>query len=184
MNVRLVLLEIYLPAFLKRRKLQELMRCTAAACGATPPPGPERSYRRLWSAFAEFTYKLAAAAEPEKIRQQLRLVGYNMGRQLRRELGVRSWAEARRALRLIYRALDIDLHMAPNGAVLVRACSFSRIYSAATCRLMSAMDEGLMAGVSGRKQLHFRERLTTGAACCRAELSFPDGQECDKNAQT
>jgi hypothetical protein len=66
--------------------------------------------------------------------------------------------------------LDIDFQGDEKGEVLISHCSLSRYYSPDTCRVMSAMDRGLLAGLSGGKQLVFSARITEGQACCRAYL--------------
>ncbi len=54
------------------------------------------------------------------------------------------------------------------------ACSFADVYSAATCRMIAALDEGLLIGLAGGGTLVFSSRLTEGAADCRARFDFPE----------
>lgn len=47
-------------------------------------------------------------------------------------------------------------------------CSFSSAYSPETCRVMSAMDAGIISGILGGGRLEFFQRKTEGCPCCRA----------------
>lgn len=58
------------------------------------------------------------------------------------------------------------------GTVTVRRCYFSRFYAPNMCRVMSAMDRGIFAGLFGGGELTFKSRITEGLPCCRAEFSM------------
>jgi hypothetical protein len=77
------------------------------------------------------------------------------------------------AARAVYRVLDIDLRGSPAGEVVVARCSFARIYSPEVCALMSSLDSGLFAGLTGGRRLTFSLRLTEGAPACAATLTPP-----------
>jgi predicted ArsR family transcriptional regulator len=70
----------------------------------------------------------------------------------------------------VYGLLDIDLRGNGRGELTVRRCAFSEVYSAEVCRLVSALDAGLLAGLSGGDRLEFTRRITEGAPCCLARL--------------
>jgi hypothetical protein len=74
------------------------------------------------------------------------------------------------AARMVYGLLDIDLRGTRDGRITVRRCAFSDVYSAEICRLISALDAGLLAGLSGGDRLEFTQRITEGAPCCLARL--------------
>jgi hypothetical protein len=74
--------------------------------------------------------------------------------------------------RVLYRILDIDLQGDARGEVVISRCYFSRFYSAEVCRLMSAMDRGLFAGLSNGGELTFSSRITQGQPCCRAHFTW------------
>lgn len=175
MNMRLFLLELYTPAVFRQRQLRLLMQGTAEAWGMTPPPNKPCSWRHLLQQYADFTAQLVAEAVPDAyLEDRLFKAAYNMGSDLRRRLKVRRQDEVGRALRLIYRGLGIDL-MVTGMDIIVRRCYFQRFYTPQACRLMAAMDKGLVAGVSGGCRLEFQYRLTEGNACCKARL-WPPGQ--------
>jgi hypothetical protein len=57
-----------------------------------------------------------------------------------------------------------------HGEITVRRCPFSDVYSVEVCRLVGALDSGLLAGLSGGDRLEFTQRITEGAPCCLARL--------------
>jgi len=72
--------------------------------------------------------------------------------------------------RALYRLLEIEFQ-GDEGGVVISRCYFSPFYSGPICRVMSALDRGLFAGLSGGRQLVFTARITEGQAQCRAHLS-------------
>ncbi|MCJ7486279.1 MAG: L-2-amino-thiazoline-4-carboxylic acid hydrolase [Candidatus Aminicenantes bacterium] len=107
------------------------------------------------------------------IRQRLFNEALRLGREIARELGVSTFQEAMTAARILYRGLKIDFRGDRQGDIVIRRCSFSRHYSPGVCRLMSALDAGILSGLAGGGELEFAQRLTEGADCCRAHFSFP-----------
>lgn len=178
MSLRLRLARLYLPAGLQKRKLAELVRLTAQAFDAAPPSLEGLSLgemRRLYAGFSRDMAERALAdpAELEAVRRRLFDEALRLGRDMRRELGVSTRRDVMAAARILYRGLDIDLDGGPGGDIVVRRCSFSRLYSAAVCRLMSSLDAGILSGLAGGGELEFSERLTEGSVCCRARFTFP-----------
>ena len=74
------------------------------------------------------------------------------------------------AARMVYELLDIDFRGTGQGEITVRRCAFSDIYSAEVCWLVSALDTGLLAGLSGGDRLEFSQRITESAPTCLARL--------------
>lgn len=178
MNPRLGLARLYLPARLRKGKLEELLRLTARAFDAAAPAVDRLPLADLRRVYAEFSRTMAerALGRPEELAAVGRRLfdeAERLGREIRAELRVSTPREVMTAARVLYRALDIDLAGEPGGAIVVRRCSFSGDYSAAVCRLMSRLDAGLLAGLAGGGELEFTARLIEGAGCCRAQFSFP-----------
>jgi hypothetical protein len=71
---------------------------------------------------------------------------------------------------ILYRAIGIEIQGDGQGNVTVKRCYFSQFYAGSVCDLISALDDGLFAGLSGGGRLTFSERLTEGSGCCRAKL--------------
>jgi hypothetical protein len=180
MNLRLRLARIYLPAVLKKRKLAELIRLTARAFGAEAPPMERLSLRRMRRLYAEFARDAAArvlgdpagsGAVKAEVERRLFEEALRFGEDLRRELRVAARPdEVMAAARVLYRGLGIDLRGGADGAIVISRCSFSGDFTPDVCRLSSRLDAGVLAGLSGGWRLEFTERLTEGAACCRARL--------------
>ncbi len=180
MNLPLFLARIYLPSSLRRRKLAELVRLTARAFGASPPPVEGLGLRDTRRFYAEYSRAMAELAlgrpgELGAVESRLFEEAERFGREVRGELRVSTRRDVMAAARLLYRGLGIDLEGEEGGGIIVRRCSFSAVYSPAVCRLISRLDAGVLAGLAGGGGLEFSERLTEGAPCCRARFTFPEG---------
>jgi hypothetical protein len=137
------------------------------------------SAERILRLYADFSQEMAerALGRPEDlaaVRQRLFDEALGLGRAIARELRVSTLREAMTAARILYRGLEIDLRGDGQGGIVVRRCSFSRAYSPEVCRLMSALDAGVLSGLAGGGELEFSGRLTEGADRCRARLTFPE----------
>lgn len=178
-RILLRLAEIWIPPALKTRALSELAGLTADAFGVPPPPLEGRDWPAGLEAYALFSRSEAekALTHPEELsvlRARLRARAFGFGERLRRRFGPSSRKEVLRLARFLYGTIGIDFDARPDGEVLIRACGFSRHYSREVCSLISALDEGVLAGLAGGGRLEFRERLTEGKAACRAVFRFEE----------
>jgi len=175
-KARLVLMRLHVPAAARRRELEELFGRTAAAFAQPVPPASGRSVRTRLDDFAHATRDWAAAAlasgaDLEAIDGRLYRTARHLGRVYRARLGIGSLSEAFSAARAIYRSLGIDLKGDPRtGHVTVRRCRYSSCYSAPVCRVISALDRGLFAGLAGGGELAFSRRITEGHPRCAARF--------------
>ncbi len=187
-NVLVMLLAIYTPAFVRKRALRALFECTAAALDVAPPALGRLSADALLRQYAQFTSSQVTALierrlhqaavemhrpqtddrRPLVVEQRLYQGAVALGQRLGSAFRIRSMEDMRRVGRVLYRMLGIDFQCDPQGAVVISRCFFSSIYSAQVCQVMSAMDCGLFAGLSGGGQLDFSARITEGQPCCRA----------------
>jgi hypothetical protein len=180
MNARLFLLERWLPGPLRRRMLDDLARLTAESFGAAAPSLAGLSRRDAVRRFAEFTRTEAERAlagkgpmTAELVRARLHDRARALGLSVRRRLRIVTRAEAFRALRLLYRGIGIDIDADwRSGRVVVRRCAFSNTYTPEVCALVSALDAGIVAGITGGGALAFSGRITEGASCCRARVEW------------
>jgi hypothetical protein len=175
MNPMLALLRLYTPGWLKKGQLKELFECTAAAFGAEAPATVGLSFDERLLEYARFTAAQAEAAmrrgdDPEALRDRLYRNAYQLGRKLRKRLRVSSAEEAMAATRILYRALRIELHGPAEGEIEVRRCLFSQFYSSQVCQVVSALDAGVVAGLSDGGRLAFYQRITEGRDRCRASF--------------
>jgi choline dehydrogenase-like flavoprotein len=172
----LLLMRAYVPATVRRRELADLFERTAAAFGQPVSPTRGRSVRRRLREFARATRDWAGAAlakgeDLEGIDARLFSSALHLGRVYRARLGIANLADALAAARAIYRGLGIDLKGDPrSGSLVIRRCMFSTCYSARVCGVMSALDRGLLAGLTGGEELAFSQRITEGHPSCRADL--------------
>jgi hypothetical protein len=99
-----------------------------------------------------------------------------LGEKLRRWFAVDTMEEVMALGEILYRAIGVEIRgECPSsawGEVTVSRCYFSELYTGPVCDLISALDDGVFSGLSGGGRLTFSERLTEGAACCRASLQL------------
>jgi hypothetical protein len=161
---------------LRRREIDRLFTLTAAAFGCQPPPSRGRDAEGLLVDYAHFTREHAEAAldgnrDLHALERRLFHAAFALGSNYRRCLGVHCPGDAMAAARLIYDCLGIDFRSGPEGAIEIRRCAFARVYSSRVCGLVSALDRGLVAALTQGGEMTFRQRLTEGAASCRAHIT-------------
>ncbi len=176
MNLLLTLGRLHIPASLRRGWLRKLSAHTAAAFQKPPPPMGS-SHAGSLRAYAVFTRDLAEESfrqgqNEREIRDRLYRNACELGRELGKTLRPATPDEVRAAMRLLYRAMGIEAEFDGDGTVAVRACYFSAYYTGRICRLMSALDAGVAAGLSGGGRLVFSRRMTEGHDCCLARFEL------------
>ena len=180
MNLLARLLDLHTPGLVKERVLEELFAATAAGFGCAAPAVTGLPYDERLAAYARFTRDEAERAIREgrdlaDIQTGLRREAFALGRRLRDILGVEGPDEALAIARPLYRAIGIDFRGTPAGEVTVRRCFFRDFYTPDVCRLISALDEGVLAGLAGGGRLVFSQRLTEGYDYCRARFTAEEG---------
>lgn len=173
--IRVAAARLLVPFGFRRRALEQLFARTAAAFGAPVPPRRTRGTNGRLLEYARFTRARAEEAlrrgeDLSALDRRLHRAAYGLGASYRLQLGVRTISGAMAAARLIYRNLGIDFHGSSDGEVIIRRCGFARTYTPQVCRLISALDRGLMAGLAHGGDLQFRQRITEGADSCKACL--------------
>ncbi len=162
----------------RKKGLKDLFKLTAEAFAQAPPDLRGLSRGEILLNYGRFTRAEAerslAGGTAQAVREKLRDRSRRLGRDIRSRLPIRSRADAAAALRSLYRMLAIDLAVDARGDVTVRRCSLAAHYTPEVCLFMSAMDEGIVAGLSDGR-LVFTRRLTEGADCCRARIDW-DGK--------
>ncbi len=180
MSVLVNMLQIYTPEYVKQRALAELFSFTAAAFEAELPPLAGLDSQARLATYARFTQthaeqRLRDGREIEIVEQRLYRNAVEMGQQHRKLLRLGNVQNVMAIGRVLYRILDIEFQGDARGEVVINRCYFSQFYSPEVCRLMSAMDRGLFAGLSNGGELTFTSRITEGQPCCRAVFSPPQG---------
>lgn len=142
---------------------------TARAMGVPFRPGWDAL--RTYAAFTCEQIKKTPASELPAMQERLYRAAVRMGALLRRVLIIRTDARAQRVLFGLYRCIGIELNGECPGNVTVCRCYFSEFYTPEMCRVMSAMDRGIFAGLFGGGELRFTSRITEGCPCCRASFT-------------
>jgi hypothetical protein len=179
MNLRLLALKIYIPAFIKKKKLDELFQLTALAFGCEAPERKGLSFKERLKTYAIFTRCEAEKClqedkKLEEVKTRLFQGAYQLGRNMRRKFCLRNPDEIMEMSRILYRILGIDFTGKTHGDVTIKSCFFSPYYSPQVCRLISSLDEGLAAGLSEGGRLSFSQRITEGKECCKARFLMPE----------
>lgn len=174
MNFRLKLINLYIPAFIRRRVLLDLFRRTARAFCVSAPTLPANN-RDILKSYARFTHQQACTAvtgnrDVNELEQRLFEQAYQMGSQFRRRFKTNTKDQALSALQIIYRLLKIDLEITAGGDLEIKKCYFSQYYSAKTCSVISALDRGLVSGLTDGAHLVFIQKITQNNPCCLARI--------------
>ena len=180
MNMLLALALVYVPPTIKKARLLELFEATADAFQCQPPSYDGLSFRQNLEQYAIFTRDKAEEAirlgKEMEVKPRLYQNASSIARNIKKSLRINSPADVMQAGRVIYRILNIDFRGNSDGRIIIRRCFFSSYYSGDVCRVISSLDEGLMEELSGGT-FRFSQRITEGAECCRARLSFREGQD-------
>jgi len=180
MNFALTMMDLHVPVAIRKKVLRDLFAATAQAFGVDPPFTRGFSTQRLLQRYALFTREQSERLWAEKqdesaVERRLFQNAAELGTRLRRTFRVRSQDEVIKMSRVLYKILGISFEGRNDGVVIIHDCFFSRFYSGQVCRLISALDAGAAAGISGGGKLEFSQRITEGHDCCRARLVFEDG---------
>ena len=164
-----------IPAWVRKSALLALFRATARAFDCPLPPLAGLSADECLLRYARFTQGRAAELLRDgnnlpAVQEQLYRNAYELGRACKSISGIGSMEEVMALGRALYRLLDIAFQGDERGDVVISRCYFSRYYSDQICQVMSAMDRGLLAGLSGGSQLVFSARITEGRTWCQAHL--------------
>ncbi len=104
-------------------------------------------------------------------RKEMFKAGYYMGLDIKKRLNVKDIKDALTAARIIYRVLGINFTVEENGKDIIlkiKSCELAAVYSAQTCEIMSATDEGVLKGLNEDMSMKFLTRITEGADECTA----------------
>ncbi|MCD7735553.1 MAG: hypothetical protein LUI07_01060, partial [Lachnospiraceae bacterium] len=94
----------------------------------------------------------------------------HLGTQLRRGLKPENERECQAVIALLYRNIGIKIQESSPGEFTVQKCYFSTFYTPEICAVISAIDQGIFAGIYKKGSLTFRERITEGRHTCKAFL--------------
>lgn len=177
MNIKLRILKLYFPSFLKKTKLLELCRITADAFQCEMPETKGLNFDRLLTKYAVHTKEEAEKVirNPHSIdeaKERLYKNALSLGKKIKKEFGIKSVDEAFETAKIVYSMIKIDFENDSNGEILIKRCFFSSYYTEEICGLISSLDEGILAGLTGGKDFRFSQRITEGKDCCKAKINL------------
>jgi hypothetical protein len=173
MSLILRLSQIYIPGFVKKMALVELFECTAEAFRCIIPKIDYLSLDELLLKYAQFTRDQSQTAirrgdDLQELKKRLYRNAYQLGQKYKKRFHIRNIKDAMATSRVIYRVIGIDFQGNTQGKIIISRCFFSKIYSSEVCKIISGLDEGILAGLSGGGKLNFSHRITDGERFCRA----------------
>jgi hypothetical protein len=179
MNVLLWIARRQLPAFVRKREFMKLFRLTATAFDSEIPSLRGLTYDECLHTYARFTRAAVDRAvehgqDLERIQVRLFEHALAYGQQWRRRFGISRFDDTMKAGWILYRAIGIDFCGSSEGTIEISRCLFSKYYSPATCSVVSSIDAGILAGLSGGRVLSFGRRITEGFSSCIAQLLPPE----------
>jgi hypothetical protein len=197
MGLRLLVLGWWTPKYLIRRELKNIYTQTTAALKALLPKNTAKqddgyqnqplaaSIQQQRAAMAQTQAKLVEALEAavgreeavKRGRETLFLVGQSIGKQTRDRLGVGdNPKDLVKAAKILYRVLGIEFHLEwvddTNAQAIIDRCALAQQYSALTCEVLSATDEGVINGLQPNVTMKFNKYLTSGCKNCTAAIHF------------
>ncbi len=108
-------------------------------------------------------------------RKALHQVGLKLGLETRQRLNLNnSQRDLLNAAQILYRVLGIEFHIIEEDNkifLIVEKCSLARYYTRETCRILSAVDEGVVHGLNNNYSMIFKKRITEGHSECQACIS-------------
>jgi predicted RNA-binding Zn-ribbon protein involved in translation (DUF1610 family) len=177
MNLRVSLLNIFLPYKLKEETMLALFETTAGAFQMAPPVLDGLRFHDILRTYATFTRAAAMRQIGKKedvshVKKRLYDGAFQLGEKIRSELRIHSRRDALKAARLLYRAIGIDFYCSKSGEVIIQRCYFSNFYPCEVCWIISSLDEGIVAGLTDGGRLWFVSRITEGNDSCVGEIEF------------
>jgi hypothetical protein len=177
MNLLLQLLKIHTPKIVKVRKLKKLFQITAESfsCKINLPKRPD--YEQLLHQYAVFAYEKCDTAirnseNIDNIKRNLYVKAFAEGVKLRKVLHIKTMKDIILAGELFYSVIKINFSSKINGEVCINSCYFANYFSTDVCKIMSSLDEGIIAGISGGYVINFYQKITENQNCCLAEIKF------------
>ncbi len=193
MNIKLFLMSLWIPKFVLINELKKTSKITNNCIDnilksySIPIPDVENNLRgnieeqRLILANChnirlDTLIEVIGFDEALKVgRKELFKAGYIIGCEIKKRLNVKNVNDAIIAARIIYKVLGINFTVEKRGKDIIlriKSCELSTLYSAETCRIMSAVDKGVLKGLNDKIDMNFTTRITEGAEECAACLTI------------
>lgn len=172
----LTLMKWYVPGMIQRKMMKDFFHLTGRAFQAEVPDLTGVSQKELLRLYAEFTKEqgelyMKSGKSVEDLAERLYQNAFDFGAHIRSILNISTKAQALTGIHLLYKSIGIDFCEAGREEFHIRSCFFSSYYTAEICELISSLDQGMAAGISGGGQLYFEERITEGKALCKGRFN-------------
>ncbi len=157
-------------------EIRVLMRRTAGIFGVDAPGTAGMSVPEMLRCYAALTAGAATRAiksgqDQKALRAELYRMACRLGSSARRWLGPRDERECLAVITMLYRNIGISIRGEGSGKFCVSRCYFSSFYTPEVCCIISAIDQGIFAGIYHGGRLSFSERITEGHDVCRAKMT-------------
>ncbi len=156
----------YTPDFIKCIELQILLNTTAKAFGIKPELIMFHSFKRALKEYAIFTRRCMKNMHVNK--ESLYREAFHTGTIIRLITGFTRKEDIEALVFYLYSNINIKISGNIPGVLTVSRCYFRRFYKPEHCRIMSAVDSGIIAGINGGGSLSFTRRITEGCESCKA----------------
>lgn len=179
MNFILKILGIYIPANIRKDAIKQLFQATAEAFQTGLPSIKNQSWQEYLHQYALFTQSqveklIKSENNIEPVKKRLFQNAYQLGEMYRKKFRIQTIKETMALARILYRIIGIDFHGDARGEIIINRCYFSRFYNNQVCQVMSAMDKGVLAGLTNGGELVFSSRITENQSCCQGNLILPE----------
>jgi len=109
-------------------------------------------------------------------RKALFKVGLKLGKEARERLNLNdNLTDLSSAARILYRVLGIEFYITIEDNkifLIVEKCALAEYYTIETCKIISAVDEGVVQGLNPKFNMIFTEWITGDCNECRACIKY------------
>lgn len=156
----------------RRVQMQLLMNLTARAFQKPSKSIWRLSHAEALKEYANYTNSHLSSTADNELLKRMNSEAYKMGHLLRLLLLVRSQTYAQRIVMALYKNIGINMSFNSDGRICFHSCYFSRLYTPTTCKAASALDDGIIRGITGKQSSHlcFSQRITEGCNSCIAKF--------------
>ena len=190
MSIRLKIASLWLPDFILKRELDNVARKTTEGLNAALKQYAHEIVEKdeVLKGKMDERRSIMAKAHNKRVKILIRElgyekavkigrnamfeVGYKLGQEARRKLGIgNDFKDLELAAGILYKILGIEFKIENkdgNVIMVVNKCALSKHYSPEACIIISAADEGVIRGINENMNMQFKERITEGASGCVA----------------
>ena len=190
MSIRLKIASLWIPDFILKRELDNAARKTTEGLNAALKQYAHKIVEKdeVLKGKMDERRSIMAKAHNKRVkiliqelgyekavkigRNAMFEVGYELGRETRRKLGIgNDFKDLELAAGILYKILGIEFKIENNDGnmiMIINRCDLSKYYSPEACIILSAADEGVVHGLNENMGMQFKERITGGASECKA----------------